>query len=186
MWQARAEKASARRTERAKPAPALTLAGHGVSLHIENGALTIENGFTHYPQQREIFRYFRGDLSLPERIILIDGSGSVSFDVLSWLAEQKVSGFSRSLSESWRRNARSWRASASSSWRATIWILVMRGARRARTLATGYAGRRQAAPNAAFRQKLLMSVIWITGSQQFRLAWRRRAHDCDRRLPGVG
>jgi CRISP-associated protein Cas1 len=30
-------------------------------------------------------------LSLPERIILIDGSGSVSFDVLSWLAEQNVS-----------------------------------------------------------------------------------------------
>src|SRR5271156_6379097 len=91
MWRARAEKASARRTKRAKAAPALTLAGHGVSLRIEGGALTIQNGFTHYPQHREIFRYFRGDLSLPERIILLDGSGSVSFDVLSWLAEQKVS-----------------------------------------------------------------------------------------------
>src|SRR5271157_1490769 len=89
MWRARVEKASARRTKRAKPAPALTLAGHGVSLRIEGGALTIQNGFTHYPQQRETIRYFRGDLSLPERIILIDGSGS--FDVLSWLAEQKVS-----------------------------------------------------------------------------------------------
>ena len=91
MWRTRVEKASARRTKRAKPAPALTLAGHGVSLRIEGGALTIQNGFTHYPQQRETIRYFRGDLSLPERIILIDGSGSVSFDVLSWLAEQKVS-----------------------------------------------------------------------------------------------
>src|SRR5271165_5779950 len=90
MWRARAEKASARRTKRAKPAPALTLAGHGVSLRIEGGALTIQNGFTHHPQQREIFRYFRGDLSLPERIILLDGSGSVTFDVLSWLADQKV------------------------------------------------------------------------------------------------
>jgi CRISP-associated protein Cas1 len=49
------------------------------------------NGFTHYPQQREITRYFRGDVALPERIILLDGSGSISFDVLSWLAEQKVS-----------------------------------------------------------------------------------------------
>jgi CRISP-associated protein Cas1 len=29
-------------------------------------------------------------LSLPERIILLDGNGSISFDVLSWLAEQKV------------------------------------------------------------------------------------------------
>ena len=90
MWQARAEKASTRRTKRAKPKPGLILAGHGVSLRVENGALTIQNGFTHYPQQREIIRYFRGDVALPERIILLDGSGSISFEVLSWLAEQKV------------------------------------------------------------------------------------------------
>ena len=91
MWRVRAEKASARRTKRAKPPPALIIAGHGVSLRIEGGALTIQNGFTHYPQKREIIRYFRGDVALPERIILLDGSGSISFDVLSWLAEQKVS-----------------------------------------------------------------------------------------------
>src|ERR1700690_466931 len=91
MWQSRVEKASSRRTKRAKPQPALILAGHGVSLRVENGALTIRNGFTHYPQQREIIRYFYGDVALPERIILLDGSGSISFDVLSWLAEQKVS-----------------------------------------------------------------------------------------------
>jgi CRISP-associated protein Cas1 len=90
MWRARAEKATARRTRRAKPAPALTLAGHGVSLRIVGDALTIQNGFTHYPQKRETIRFFKGDLSLPERIILLDGSGSVTFDVLSWLAEQKV------------------------------------------------------------------------------------------------
>src|SRR5271155_5632904 len=90
MWRARVEKASARRTKRAKAAPVLTLAGHGVSLRIVGGALTIQNGFTHYPQKRETIRYFKGDLSLPERIILLDGSGSVTFDVLSWLAEQKV------------------------------------------------------------------------------------------------
>jgi CRISP-associated protein Cas1 len=91
MWQGRLNKASARRTKRAKAQPALILAGHGVSVRIENGALTIQNGFTHYPQKREIIRYFRGDVALPERIILLDGSGSISFDVLSWLAEQKVS-----------------------------------------------------------------------------------------------
>jgi CRISPR-associated protein Cas1 len=94
MWQSRVKKASARRTKRAKAQPALILAGHGVSLRVENGALTIQNGFTHYPQKREIVRYFRGDVALPERIILLDGSGSISFDVLSWLAEQKV-GFIR-------------------------------------------------------------------------------------------
>ena len=91
MWQARVEKTSARRTKRAKPPPGLILAGHGVSLRVENGAITIQNGFTHYPQKREIIRYFRGDVALPERIILLDGSGSISFDVLSWLAEQKIS-----------------------------------------------------------------------------------------------
>jgi hypothetical protein len=39
MWRARAEKASARRAKRAKPAPALVLAGHGVSLRVEGSAL---------------------------------------------------------------------------------------------------------------------------------------------------
>jgi CRISP-associated protein Cas1 len=82
MWRTRTEKASARRTKRAKAQPALILAGHGVSLRIENGALTIQNGFTHCPQRREITRYFRGDVALPQRIILLDGSGSISFDVL--------------------------------------------------------------------------------------------------------
>jgi CRISP-associated protein Cas1 len=91
IWQSRVTKGSARRTKRAKAHPALILAGHGVSMRIENGALTIQNGFTHYPQKREIIRYFCGDVALPERIILLDGSGSISFDVLSWLAEQKVS-----------------------------------------------------------------------------------------------
>ena len=74
IWQSRVQRVSARRTRRAKPKPALILAGHGVSLRIENGALTIQNGFTHYPQKREIIRYFPGDLSLPERIVLLDGS----------------------------------------------------------------------------------------------------------------
>jgi CRISP-associated protein Cas1 len=87
----RVEKASARRTKRAKPPPALILAGHGVSLRVENGSLTIQNGFTHYPQKREIIRHFRGDVALPQRIILLDGSGSITFDVISWLAEQKIS-----------------------------------------------------------------------------------------------
>src|SRR5258708_32429729 len=91
MWQSRVAKSSLRRTKRAKAQPALILAAQGVSLRVENGSLTIQNGFTHYPQKRETIRYFRGDVALPERIILLDGSGSISFDVLSWLAEQKVS-----------------------------------------------------------------------------------------------
>jgi CRISP-associated protein Cas1 len=90
LWRTRLERASARRTKRAKPHPALILAGHGVSLRVQGGALEIQNGLTHYPQRRESYLFFPRDADLPERIILLDGSGSVSFDVLSWLAEQIV------------------------------------------------------------------------------------------------
>src|SRR5271166_6958865 len=73
-----------------KPREPLTLAGHGVSLKIEAGTLLIRNGFTHYPQKQETYRYFKGDADLPPRIIMLDGSGSITFDVLTWLNEQKV------------------------------------------------------------------------------------------------
>ena len=36
---------------------------------------------SHYPQQRETHLFFRGDADLPERIILLDCSGSISYDV---------------------------------------------------------------------------------------------------------
>ena len=67
----------------------LILAGHGVSLRIE-AFLLIRNGFTHYPQGQERYRYFRGDPELPPRIIVLDGSGSITFDVLTWLNEPNV------------------------------------------------------------------------------------------------
>jgi CRISPR-associated protein Cas1 len=91
IWRSRAARASGRRTKRAKPQSALILAGHGVVLRIHGGALEIKNGLTHYPQQRETYLFFRGDVDLPERIVLVDCDGSISFDVLSWLSEQKVS-----------------------------------------------------------------------------------------------
>ena len=68
----------------------LILCGHGVSLRIQNSSLVIRDGFTHYPQEQASHRFFRGDLSLPPRIVLIDGSGTLSFDVLTWLSEQGV------------------------------------------------------------------------------------------------
>lgn len=68
----------------------LILCGHGVSLRIQNGSLVIRDGFTHYPQELASHRFFCGDLSLPPRIVLIDGSGTLSFDVLTWLSEQGV------------------------------------------------------------------------------------------------
>ena len=68
----------------------LVLTGHGMCLRIEHGALVVRNGFTHYPQRVEEHRFFRGDRTLPSRIIVIDGSGTLSFDVLSWLSEQNI------------------------------------------------------------------------------------------------
>jgi CRISPR-associated endonuclease Cas1 len=66
------------------------LLGYGASLGIEGGSLLIRNGLTHYPQRRETFRFFKGDPSLPPRIVILDGSGTISFEVLGWLAEQGV------------------------------------------------------------------------------------------------
>ena len=78
----------ARRERRIEP---LVLCGDGVIMAIERGTLLIRNGLTYYPQERTEFRFFRGDLNLPTRIIMVDGSGTLSFDVLSWLSEQGVS-----------------------------------------------------------------------------------------------
>ncbi len=91
LWSGHTLKRFGRRAKRERQRAPLILAGHGVSLRVENGALTIRNGFTHYPQKQELYRYFKGELDIPERIILLEGSGSISFDVLSWLAEQDVS-----------------------------------------------------------------------------------------------
>ena len=57
-------------------------------MRIEGGSLVIRDGFTHYPQKQISYRFFPRDLELPERILLLDGSGTLSFDVLSWLSEQ--------------------------------------------------------------------------------------------------
>lgn len=79
----------ARKPRQRNPTP-LILNGHGVSLRIENGALVVRDGFTHYPQSQSKYRFFPRDLDLPTRILLLDGSGTLSFDVLSWLSEQGV------------------------------------------------------------------------------------------------
>jgi CRISP-associated protein Cas1 len=57
---------------------------------VEAGTLQIRNGFTHYPQKQETYRFFKGEVDLPPRIIMLDGSGSITFDVLTWLNQQKV------------------------------------------------------------------------------------------------
>jgi CRISP-associated protein Cas1 len=61
-----------------------------VRLHVHNGCLVIRSGFTHYPQQNEELRFFPGDRKLPSRIIALDNDGSITFDVIAWLAGQRV------------------------------------------------------------------------------------------------
>lgn len=59
-------------------------------MRVEGGALVIRDGFTHFPQKQIKYRFFPRDFDLPTRIMLLDGSGTLSFEVLSWLAEQGV------------------------------------------------------------------------------------------------
>ena len=74
---------------RVEPQP-LILSGHGMRLAVRHGSLEVWNGFTHYPQQQETFRFFPGQPDVPSRIVLLDGSGSITLDVLAWLAQQSI------------------------------------------------------------------------------------------------
>lgn len=90
FWHKIASSMSGKGKARAVEATPLVLCGHGVSMRVEDGALVVRNGFTHYPQTQEAHRLFRGDRQNPTRIILLDGSGTLSFDVLDWLGEQGI------------------------------------------------------------------------------------------------
>ena len=78
------------RRKRERNTTPLILCGHGVSMRVEGGSLVVRDGFTHYPQEQNVRRFFPRDLELPTRIILLDGSGTLSFEVLNWLADQGV------------------------------------------------------------------------------------------------
>lgn len=68
----------------------LILCGHAAHIRVDHGSLLIKNGFTHYPQKQEIVRLFPGDAKLPDRIVMLDGSGGISFDALNWMSEQQI------------------------------------------------------------------------------------------------
>lgn len=68
----------------------LIITGHGAGLRVHHGALVVRDGFTHYPQKLHEHRFFPKDPSLPSRIIVLDGSGNITFDALEWLARQSV------------------------------------------------------------------------------------------------
>ena len=68
----------------------LVLAGHGAHLRVDAGTLLVRNGLTYHPQQREEYRFFPGDPTLPSRIVLVDSDGYITLDAIDWLARQDV------------------------------------------------------------------------------------------------
>jgi CRISPR-associated endonuclease Cas1 len=66
------------------------LCGHGMRVRVDHNTLLIRTGFTHFPQKSEEIRYFPGDPDIPDRIIILDGSGGITFDALVWMADQKI------------------------------------------------------------------------------------------------
>ena len=68
----------------------LVLTGHGMRLRINHGALEIRKGHTHHPQVQTPIRFFKGDSQRPSRIILVEGSGALSLEVLAWLSTQDI------------------------------------------------------------------------------------------------
>jgi CRISP-associated protein Cas1 len=68
----------------------LILTGHGLRLRVDQGCLLVKNGFTHYPQAAEEHRFFPADREKPARIVIVDGNGSISLDVLSWLTTHDI------------------------------------------------------------------------------------------------
>lgn len=70
--------------------PPVILCGHGLSISIDKGALLIRDGLTHYPQERMERRIFPGEPTRPQRIVVLDGSGSLSLAALDWLRAQDI------------------------------------------------------------------------------------------------
>ncbi len=57
---------------------------------MNRGTLLIQDGNTHFPAAKKTIRYFKGDLTIPPRIVTVDGSGNISLDAIDWMGEQKI------------------------------------------------------------------------------------------------
>lgn len=90
-WLAQFDAAKPTRKRREQEKSSLILTGHGLSIRVEKGTLLIRDGNTHYPAKNRTFRFFRGGIENPPRIILIDGSGEITLDAIDWLSEQDIS-----------------------------------------------------------------------------------------------
>jgi len=89
-WLENIQKNTQKRKRRERKKTPLILTGQGISLKVDKGTLLITDGHTHFPSDKTALRFFKGDLTLPSRIVLVDGSGHITLDTLDWLAEQRV------------------------------------------------------------------------------------------------
>lgn len=89
-WLKALEAGKPKRKRRERESYPLVLNGNGLSIFIDKGALNVKGGFTHYPQEKHEWRFFKGELTIPPRIVIVDGSGSITIDALDWMAEQSV------------------------------------------------------------------------------------------------
>ncbi len=89
-WLRALEAGTPKRKRRERESSPLVLVGHGLSMQVDGGSLLIRDGHTHFPAERREYRFFKGGLDLPPRIVIVDGSGNISLDALDWLAEQNI------------------------------------------------------------------------------------------------
>lgn len=89
-WKSDHETRKISRLKRARRTAPLILCGHGVSLKVQNGALFIQDGISHADGEPKQWRFYPGELDIPERIILVECSGAVTLAALRWLGEQQA------------------------------------------------------------------------------------------------
>jgi len=89
FWMSECESKGARRLREREATP-LILTGHGLSLRVDKGHLLVRDGNTHYPAERQEWRFFNGTLDIPPAIVVLDGSGDITIDAIDWLATQRV------------------------------------------------------------------------------------------------
>lgn len=89
-WLGRSEADKPKRKRREKASAPLIFTGLNISMRVEKRMLIIRDGTTHFPQAIREYQFFKGSMDLPPRIVLIDGSGSITLDAIDWLTEQNV------------------------------------------------------------------------------------------------
>lgn len=90
FWLEKATELQPKRKRREKVSAPLIFTGLNISMRVEKRTLIIRDGATHFPQAVREHQFFKGSMDLPPRIVLIDGSGSITLDAIDWLTEQNV------------------------------------------------------------------------------------------------